>query len=122
MLKDCLQTATIQGTPWKPFTRSFLMDYRATTHSTTGVSPSQLFHGRQMRTKLQIMDVAPPPVDEGGVRERVKDKQDESKQHTDMKRSAKHMFPTRTNHGKSRKESTTKDDCGKEKPLHIPAG
>ena len=69
MLKDCLQTASIQGTPWKPITRSFLMDYRATPHSTTGVSPSQLLHGRQMRTKLQIMDMTPVHVNKNVVRE-----------------------------------------------------
>lgn len=89
VLKDCLQTASIQGTPWKPFTRSFLMDYRATPHSTTGVSPSQLLHGRQMRTKLQIMDMTHVRVNENVVRERVKKIQEYSKQYTDRKRSAK---------------------------------
>lgn len=69
VLKDCLQTASIQGTPWKSFIRSFLMDYRATPHATAGVSPSCLLHGRQMRTKLQIMDVVPTPVKEDDVRE-----------------------------------------------------
>ena len=89
VLKDCLQTASIQGIPWKSFIRSFLMDYRATPHATTGVSPSYLLHGRQMRTKLQIQDTIPGTVDEGAVRERVKDKQDKVKQYTDVKRHAK---------------------------------
>lgn len=91
VLKDCLQTASIQGMPWKSFTRSFLMDYRATPHATTGVSPSCLLHGRQMRTKLEILDVVPTPVNEGEVRERVKDKQEKSKRYTDVKRSVKHQ-------------------------------
>ncbi|KAK7877730.1 hypothetical protein WMY93_030544 [Mugilogobius chulae] len=37
-VKDCLQTASIQGEPWKSFLRTYLRDYRATPHSTTGVS------------------------------------------------------------------------------------
>ena len=88
-LKDCLETTSIQGTPWKPFTRSFLMDYRATPHSTTGVSPSQLLHGRQMRTKLQIMDKTPVHVHENVVCVRVRKIQENSKQYTDMKRAAR---------------------------------
>ena len=91
VLKDCLQTASIQGTPWKSFIRSFLMDYRATPHATTGVSPAYLLHGRHMRTKLQILDEIPAIVQEDAVRERVKDKQEKVKQYTDVRRSAKHQ-------------------------------
>ena len=89
VLKDCLPTASIQGTPWKPFTRPFLMDYRATPNSTTGVSPSQLLHGRQMRIKLQIIDMTPVHVKENVVRERVRKIQEYSKQYTDRKRSVR---------------------------------
>lgn len=108
------------------------MDYRATRHSTTGVSPSQLLLGRQMRTKLQIIDVAPAPVNEGVVRERVKEKQDKSKQYTDMKRSAKQTCfqpgdqvwirkPWKVKKGEQK--FTKPEDCGgKEKPSHLPAG
>lgn len=55
VLKDCLHTISIQGTSWKSFICSFLMDCRATPHTTTRISPSCLLHGRQMRTKLQIL-------------------------------------------------------------------
>ena len=34
-VKDCLQTASIQGEPWKSFLRIYLRDYRATPHSTS---------------------------------------------------------------------------------------
>lgn len=33
VLKHCLQTATLQGQPWKPFTLQFLADYRSTPHA-----------------------------------------------------------------------------------------
>lgn len=92
VFKDCLQTASIQGTLWKSFIYSFLMDYRATPHATTGVSPSCLLRGRQMRTKLQILDVVPTLVDQSCVRKRVEHKQGKSKQHSDAKRSAKHQL------------------------------
>ena len=61
------------------------MDYRETsTHSTTGVSPSELLHGRLMGTKLQVIDMPVPPSDS----ERVKDKQRKMKKYTDAKRHA----------------------------------
>ena len=34
---------------------SFLMTYRSSCHSTTGLSPSLLLHGREMRTRLNIV-------------------------------------------------------------------
>ena len=89
-VKDCLQTASIQGEPWKPFLRTYLMDYRATPHSTTGVSPSELLHGRRMRTQLQVIDMPVPPSDRHAMRERVKDKQRKMKEYTDAKRHAKY--------------------------------
>ena len=127
-LKDCLQTASTRSqlhnfsllekfleftlsTPWKSFKLSFLVDYRATPHATTGVSLSCILHGRQMRIELQILDVIPTTANEGAVRERVKDKQEKSKQHIDVKRNAKHQHFTLVirfrseNHGKLRKEN-----------------
>lgn len=88
-VKDCLQTASIQGEPWKSFLRTYLRDYRATPHSTTGVSPSELLHGRRMRTKLQVIDMPVPPTDQKAVRERVERKQQKMKAYTDQQRHAK---------------------------------
>lgn len=62
-IKDCLQTTSVHGHPWKSFLRTFLIEYRATPHSTTGVSPSELLHGQQMRTNLVVMDVPVPSTD-----------------------------------------------------------
>ncbi|CAI5683364.1 unnamed protein product [Oreochromis niloticus] len=88
-VKDCLQTASIQGQPWKSFLRTYLMDYRATPHSTTGVSPSELLHGRRMRTKLQVMDMPVPQTERHTMCERVKNKQMKMKEYTDARRHAK---------------------------------
>lgn len=65
------------------------MDYRATPHSTTGVSPSELLHGRRMRTKLVIKEMPVPITEKHTVRERVKQKQAKLKQYTDAHRHAK---------------------------------
>ncbi len=89
VLKDCLQTASIQGEPWKSFTQTFLMNYRSTPHATTGFTPSELLHGRYMRTKLQIMDYRVKATDQSILRQRVKRKQDKVKQYTDARRNAK---------------------------------
>ncbi|KAI4895127.1 hypothetical protein NFI96_030604, partial [Prochilodus magdalenae] len=86
---DYLQTASIQGEPWKSFLRTYLRDYRATLHSTSGVSPSELLHGRRMRTKLQVIDMPVPPTDKKAVRERVESKQQKMKAYTDQQRHAK---------------------------------
>lgn len=88
-VKDCLQTASIQGEPWKSFLRTYLRDYRATPHSTTGVSPSELLHGCRMRTKLQVIDMPVPPSDKKAVQERVESKQQKMKAYTDQQRHAK---------------------------------
>ena len=45
VLKDCLQTADIEGWPWKPFATDFLLTYRAALHAPTRVSPAELLHG-----------------------------------------------------------------------------
>ena len=61
------------------------MDYRATPHSTTGESPSELLHGRRKRTKLQVIGMSVPSSDRHVMRERVKDKRQKMKEYTDTK-------------------------------------
>lgn len=65
------------------------MDYRSTPHATTGVTPSELLHGRWMRTKLQVMDFEMKKTDSRMVCERVKRIQDKVKKYTDNRRHAK---------------------------------
>ena len=51
-LKKCIQTAMSEGMDWRVVLQNFLLNYRTTPHSTTGVSPSDLFFGRRIRDKL----------------------------------------------------------------------
>ncbi|KAJ8375109.1 hypothetical protein SKAU_G00056890 [Synaphobranchus kaupii] len=94
-LKDSLQTALLEGKPWKEFTRDFLHVYRATAHSTTQRSPAELLHGRPMRTKLHVAGRPLPqskPLSSEQVAFRVGEKQKKSKAYTDHKRGAKGVF------------------------------
>ena len=51
-LKKCIQTAISEGLDWRVVLQNFLLNYRTTPHSTTGISPSELLFGRQIRDKL----------------------------------------------------------------------
>lgn len=74
--------------PWKAEVTSFLHNYRATPHSTTGVSPFELLRGRKMRTKLNIFPPQKERVHED-VRRTVRERQCAMKVYTDTKRGAK---------------------------------
>ncbi|VDI20366.1 Hypothetical predicted protein [Mytilus galloprovincialis] len=47
-----VKIAQAEGRDWKLELNKFLIMYRSTAHSTTGVSPSELLFGRKIRTKL----------------------------------------------------------------------
>ena len=54
MLIKILKVARIQGLPWQDEMYTFLMNYRATPHLTTGKAPAELLFGRPFRTKLGL--------------------------------------------------------------------
>ena len=51
-LEKAIRTAVAENKNWKRAIFKFLMNYRATSHSTTGKSPSQLLFNRQICTQL----------------------------------------------------------------------
>lgn len=93
VLKECILSAEQMGKPWKHAVTEFLQSYRATPHSTTAVSPSELLHHRKMRTKLNVFPVGPKSDKCARVKETVSNKQCKSKEYTDKRRGAKyHTF------------------------------
>ena len=49
---QCLRIAQAEGRDWRSQIDDFLMTYRSTLHSTTGVSPAELLFGWRIRNKL----------------------------------------------------------------------
>ncbi|XP_022808367.1 uncharacterized protein K02A2.6-like [Stylophora pistillata] len=47
-----MKIAQAEEKEWKNEVRKYLVTYRSTPHTTTGVSPAELLFGRKMRTKL----------------------------------------------------------------------
>ncbi len=81
------------GKPWKHVATEFLLNFRATPHSTTGVSPSELLHHGKMHTKLNIFPVGPKSDKCAQINYTVRNKQLKSKTYKDKRRGAKyHTF------------------------------
>ena len=55
-VKKSIRSALAAGATWKQQLPEFLMAYRNTPHSSTGVSPAQLLLGRPLRDKLTVVE------------------------------------------------------------------
>ncbi len=53
--KTAMKAARHDGHPIQHSLENFLLTYRTTPHSTTGVTPVSLFLGRSLRTRLDLM-------------------------------------------------------------------
>ena len=67
-----MRIAQAEGKEWKKEVRKYLVAYRSTPHTTTGISPAELLFGRKMRTKL-------PEFREESVASEVRDRDSEMK-------------------------------------------
>ncbi len=85
VFKDCLQTAMIEGKEWKAFVTEFLHTYRATPHAVTKLSPAELLHGRQIKTKLHVsgLPCVAPPKDQQNLKQIIQHSQNKMKEYTD---------------------------------------
>ena len=74
-MKSALKAAHASGAELEKSLSAFLLGYRTTPHAVTGVSPSSLFMGRELRTRLRLLtpDLAA----------RVRSKQLQQKEHHD---------------------------------------
>ena len=67
MLK-VMKIAQGQGKNWRNELIKYLLAYRTTPHSSTGISPAELLFGRKLRTKLP--ELRPCEVNDEGLRDR----------------------------------------------------
>lgn len=51
-LLKAMRAAQAEGKPWQKELQKYLLAYRSTPHTTTGVSPAELLYGRKIRTKM----------------------------------------------------------------------
>lgn len=75
------------GGDWRIELQRYLVAYRSTAHTVTGVSPAKLMFGREMRDKLPCIH-QPAEIDEE-VRDRDREKKERGKEYGDVRRSAK---------------------------------
>jgi len=52
ILLQIIRIATLEGKDWKKLLQNFLFQYRATTHTVSGLSPAELLMGRRLNDKL----------------------------------------------------------------------
>lgn len=83
-----LKIAYAQKKNWRNELLTFLMMYRSTPHSVTGVTPAELLFNRKLRTKIPEIDNSSEFVEEE-IRERDKWLKEKGKQYYDKANRAK---------------------------------
>ena len=66
-LVKSIQTARTQGRNWRQELYTFLLNYRATPHSTTKVAPAELLFNRSICTKLPQHGTTSTPIDKHDI-------------------------------------------------------
>lgn len=83
-----VRIAHSEGRDWKTEIDDYLLMYRSTFHTTTGISPAELLFGRKLRTKLpQLQDYVHNDTE---VRDR--EQKEKRKLYIDEKRGAKKNY------------------------------
>ena len=67
-----IRSVMVEKGNWKEGLTLFLMAYRSTPHTTTGLTPSFALNKREMRTKLPVLEEK--DVGEGNLASKMKDK------------------------------------------------
>ena len=108
--KQAIKAGERRGTPVQQSLAEFLLTYRVTPHATTNASPSQLFMGRQIRTRLDLLHP--------NGRATVRDRQAKQKQHHDIHsrdrvfHEGQHVFVRNFREGPKWKQGVIVERCG----------
>ncbi|KAK3083972.1 hypothetical protein FSP39_006106 [Pinctada imbricata] len=75
-LQKIIKAANIENKNYRQELHQFLRNYRATPHSTTGISPAEILFSRTIKTKLPEMPKSPPnsPLRNNDASEKSKNK------------------------------------------------
>ena len=87
-LGKALKTAKLDGRPWRQELQRFLLHYRTTPHSTTGVPPAELLFNPTVRGKLPVLKKRVVRR-HSEARKMDEKRQSYNKQYADEKRHAK---------------------------------
>jgi transposase InsO family protein len=87
-LQKSIRAAIIEKRNWKQAMNQFLLNYRATPHSTTSISPSESLNSRKIKTMLPEMPSTSKPQQKS-MAERDAQKKDQMKSCADNSRGAK---------------------------------
>ena len=89
-LKKAIQRAHIEGKDWKKEIEKFLLAYRSTPHSSTGIAPADLLLKHHIRTDIpQILPSSKSLLDSKAEQKDASSKR-KAKEYTDKKRHAKY--------------------------------
>ena len=88
-LEKAVRTAVVENKNWKRVINRFLLNYRATPHSTTGKSPAELLFNRKIRTRLPEMSSQETSPSHLALQQKDDDAKKKMKEYADKKSRAK---------------------------------
>jgi hypothetical protein len=92
-LVKAVKSAHHENKDWKREMFKFLLNYRATPHSTTGKSPSELLYNRKIQTKLAQVTVENESSLHQEVKERDERLKKNQREYADSKSSKSSLIP-----------------------------
>ena len=87
VISKSIKTAVYENRNWRKALDDTLLNYRTSTHCTTGKTPALLFFGRDIKNKIPNFTISKSPFDKE-VRDRQKLRYEKSKSKTDKVRHA----------------------------------
>ena len=87
-LLKAMRVVHSEGRDWRKELQKFLLGYRSTPHTTTGVSPAKLLFGREIRSKLPGVEELHSASNESEVLDRDRERKQKGKDYADNLRGA----------------------------------